>query len=295
MLAASEDYLLNNLRIEIQQIDELPPIPTVGQELLQALNDNDIEIEDIANIILKDASLSAKLLGLANSAFFGFSRSFNDLTDAIINVLGLDLVRGISLGMVVNNCFNPNECQTFKMDEYWTKSLLTANLTKNMGMKTELKNEVTPGFLYLYGLLHSLGKLILATRFPKEIDGLNKHCNKDKEQTDQEMLAAEIKYLGISHCQAAEYLGNKWHLPEDVIDVMGNYLDSNYQGVSSKQALLTGVCSHIVEQWLNGQEQIESVRPEILKTLSIDMNDIAIIAEKEYAKKKDVLEIASQM
>ena len=295
MLAASEDYLLQNLRIEIQQIDELPPIPTVGQELLQALNDDQIDIEDIANIIIKDTSLSAKLLGLANSAFFGFSRTFNDLSDAIINVLGLDLVRGISLGMVVNNCFNPKDCPSFDMDDYWARSLLTANLCKNLGMKTDLKSEVSPGFLYLYGLLHSLGKLILATRFPNEIDALYKHCNKENDLSNREMLQTELKYLGVSHCQAAEFLGTKWHLPDDVIDVMSQYLEEDYEGPSHKQVLLTGVCAHIVDQWLNGQEHLESIQPGILEQLKIDMNDIAIIAEKEHAKIKDILEIASQL
>ena len=79
-------------------------MPSIAQEILIASNDVSSGLDDIAKIIKKDPALSAKIIGMSNSAFFGFGRKVTTLEEAIINVLGLDLVKGFALKFGNEQC-----------------------------------------------------------------------------------------------------------------------------------------------------------------------------------------------
>ena len=117
---------ISSVRLEIQKIDHLPAMPSIAQEILIASNDDSSGLDDIAKIIKKDAALAAKIIGMANSAFFGFGRKVTTLEQAIINVLGLDLVKGFALSLAMSRVFNPEKCQQFDIKKYWLSAFITA-------------------------------------------------------------------------------------------------------------------------------------------------------------------------
>lgn len=100
-----------SIRLEIQKIKELPPLPVIAQQLLAALNSDEVSIDEIAKVIQSDPIVTSRILGLANSAFFGFRRSLYNLTEAIVTVLGLDLVRALGLAMVMGGVFDVRKCR----------------------------------------------------------------------------------------------------------------------------------------------------------------------------------------
>ena len=159
-------HALSSVRLEIQKIDYLPPMPVVAQEILIASNDHTSDMDDIAQIIKKDPALTAKIVGMANSAFFGFGRNVTTLEQAIINVLGLDLVKGFALSLAMSGVFNPEKCENFDLKRYWCSAFLTAELATGFANHIDSKQSLDPNELYLYGLLHNIGILVLADRFP---------------------------------------------------------------------------------------------------------------------------------
>ena len=96
---------ITNIRLEIQKLKNLPPLPFIAQQLIGALNNEDSSMTAIAAIINQDPSLASQILGLSNSAFFGFGRKLYTVHEAIIN-LGLDLVRGLALTLVMGGVFD---------------------------------------------------------------------------------------------------------------------------------------------------------------------------------------------
>ncbi len=93
---------VSSVRLEIQKIDCLPPIPSVAQEILIASNDDTTDMNDVAKIIKRDPALVARIIGMANSAFFDFGRNVITIEQAIIIVLGLDLVKSFALSLAMS-------------------------------------------------------------------------------------------------------------------------------------------------------------------------------------------------
>ena len=283
--------MLNDRRVDIQKIDDLPPLPIIANELLAALNDPDSEIEDISEIIIKDPGLTAKLLGLANSAFFGFGRPVNNITDAIINVLGLDLVKGLSIGLIMGNSFDVNKCKGFDIARYWSNSLLTANLTKDMAVITDFENNVNPGFMYLYGLLHNIGVLVMADCFADEMGDVFLAHDREPEL---KLISIENERLGINHHQAGYYLAEKWELPQDICITIKQYTNFDYRDLYFEQAQLTGYCSRLTQNWLQGST-IEPKNELIPSLLNISMDKAEDIINKNKNKIDDLNSIAANM
>lgn len=152
----SGQQAVSSVRLEIQKIDHLPPMPSIAQEILIASNDDTSDMNDIAKIIKKDPGLTAKIIGMANSAFFGFGRNVATLEQAIINVLGLDLVKGFSLSLAMSSVFDLDKCANFDLKRSWSSAFLTAELASGFTNHIDSKQVLDPNQLYLHGLLHNI-------------------------------------------------------------------------------------------------------------------------------------------
>ena len=278
-------------RIEIQKLQDLPPLPLIANELLAKLNDSDADIDDISAIIIRDPGLTAKLLSLANSAFFGFGRRVETISAAIINVLGLEIVKSLSIGLIMSGSFDTKKCRRFELGQYWASALLTAELVKSMNKLHAVDANVTPCFYYLYGLLHNLGILVLADRFPQEMDIV--FAEKEKNP-DKHLLDIEDQTLGINHMTAAAYLGIRWNLPEDIVTVMSHYRDPAYQEDYWKVCKLTGLCANQTKKWLTGNTE-NNLETESLIELGYEVDSVESVHEDVKSKLDDVNTLAGQM
>lgn len=238
---------LSSVRLEIQKIDHLPPMPAVAQEILIASSDDTSDMDDIAKIIKKDPALTAKIIGMANSAFFGFGRNVSTLEQAIINVLGLDLVKGFALSLAMSGVFDTRKCASFDIKRYWSSAFLTAELASGFSSHIDSKQDLDPNQLYLHGLLHNIGILILSDRFPNIMSELFEAALGDKEKR---LIDHEKDTIDFNHHEAGAWLGHKWKLPYEVIDIIEHHHDLDYQERNSNLVILIGLCSRVSRQWL---------------------------------------------
>ncbi len=290
-LAVADCRTVTDYRIDIQKIRDLPPLPHIANELMAVLNSNDADIDDIAQIIVQDPGLTAKLLSLANSAFFGFGRNVNTISEAIINVLGLELVKSLSVGLILSGTFDTKKCKYFSVAEYWIVSLLTAELVKHMSKIKVVNPDVNPGFFYLYGLLHNLGMLVLADRFPNE---LNQVLATKEKYPEQKLIDIENVQLGIDHHSAAVYLANKWNLPEDICSVMGHYFQNDYREKYWEVCVLTGYCSRLSHSWLE-ETSDETEEIDLENLFSFPQKKLNTSIEIVHSKLEDVTTLANRM
>ena len=283
---------LSSVRIEIQKIDYLPPLPSVAQEILIACNNETSDMDDIVKIIKKDPALTAKIIGMANSAFFGFGRNVATLEQAIINVLGLDLVKGFALSLAMSSVFDPEKCANFDIKRYWCSAFLTAELATGFVNHIDSKQVLDPNQLYLYGLLHNIGILVLADRFPNIMSELFATALEDKEKR---LIEYEKETIDFNHHEAGAWLGHKWKLPYEIIDIIEHHYNLSYQERNSNLVHLIGLCSRISRQWILETNYDPMQEVDLIKSLNLNPDALENYLDTSYGKLSDIQQLVDKI
>src|SRR6185436_737485 len=120
------------LKALVAQMDNLPSIPSLYVQMVEALQSSEVTLEEVGAIIAKDMAMTAKILKLVNSAFFGLRRQISSAAEAV-NYLGLDTIRSLVLSINAFSQFESLPLGRFSIEALWTHSLNTAALAKAIG------------------------------------------------------------------------------------------------------------------------------------------------------------------
>lgn len=195
-------------------IEKTPPLPIVVNTLLNELDNPDANIKKIEETIEKDPLLVAKVLRMANSAYYGFPRSVATVREAII-LLGFNTIRSIALAISIKSIMNVDVSGYWigSIKGLWEHSLLTAGGSRVIAKKLKLQD---PEKYFVAGLLHDIGKIILSdiakeykVQFLKNFLFYNKTISQSEEEI-----------IGISHNVVGHLLANYWNLPQFISDVI---------------------------------------------------------------------------
>lgn len=198
-----------------EAVAALPPLPATAQEILTCFGDEFIDAGKVADVVESDPGICAKLLGLANSAYFGLSEPVHSIREAISRVLGVDTVRSLVLAMAIQQSFNTRKCPAFNARRFWMQSLLTAECCKKLVMADELACDVTRDLAYTTGLCHNLGMMALA-HMDADRTQLVLYANSEGNSTDN-LSDLFVARLGTNHRIMTAELARFWSLPSPMI------------------------------------------------------------------------------
>ncbi len=174
-------------------------------------------------------SVAGRVLGLAGSAFFARGKPVRSLRDAVVRVLGLELVRNIVLGIAVTGSFEPRRVPGFDGLRYWSSALRTAALARTLAAQLSDRlvgrfdtTEYGPDSAYLGGLLHNLGLLALIEVAPEAMEEVFARA---AERDDRSVTRAEQALLEIDHFEVGALLAVRWSLPPAVRIVLSELPD----------------------------------------------------------------------
>lgn len=287
-----EDLVSSDARLRINRLQELPPLPVASQRLLTILSSEEAGLGEVAATIELDPGLAARIIGVARSAFFGQSATIFGVKDAIIRVLGLDMVRSLGLSISLGDALGYERARGFDGRRYWTNALLTADMARYLAPRVTLDAPPPAEPTYLCGLLHGLGLPALAHLFPDE---LSLAMDAAGDTPVWRRADYERQWLGIDHHVAGGWLARRWHLPEEVALTMEHYHDAEYRGPLWPTALLVGACARWSEwRQTEGQDLPPSV-PHELHTLGIPARDMAAIAAAFERKYEQTLNMAATL
>lgn len=199
------------MAVLINDLKDIPPLSSSARGILKIIHDEDADIDELSQIIEHDPVLLAKIIGLANSAFFG-TRSVNNVHRAIIDVLGFRTTKNIVLGVVLGGLFNPRQCQSFDLSKFWLQSLMTATLAKDIVFKLKIST-LDANDAYLSGMLNEIGLMALAYLYPAKMAQVLSDC-------EIPLCECENKHFGQNHYDFSAHFLCDWQLPEIVINVM---------------------------------------------------------------------------
>lgn len=276
---------IEQVKYKFNRITTLPPLPRTATQLLNIMGDPEVDIEQVAKIIEQDPPLTARILGLANSAYFGQQREINTVREAIIRVLGMNLVKSLSLSIAMAGTFDTSACREFNLADYWYTSLGTATLARMIAQRASLNDASIADSVYLCGLLHKLGLLLLANLFPEEVSEV---LAEYRQNPDADLCALERNTIGVDHMAAGEWLLNRWHLPEAVTQVIGFFDNSEYNGFYRFHLALIRAASHWVSAEMSGRQVQLSADVAMLSVLGLNGEACSALEEKFFSQRDEL-------
>jgi len=255
---------------KLDSIKDIPTLPTIIFELNELLQDPNTPITEISDIIEKDQAMSLRVLKLVNSAFYGIHKEVNDIGNAIV-LLGFNTVRNaiVSLG-VINSFSGIKSLEGFDISDFWKHSLAVAVVSKSLAGKTKI---ASPDSCFVGGLLHDIGKVILAQYFQ---DLFEKVWNAAKKENIS-FYEAEKKEISIDHAIIGARLATNWELPESFIDVIRWHHDVRNDTESKKMILIIYLSDIIVNSYNadpDGNIDLSLMHPAASKFLKKQLGDV---------------------
>jgi HD-like signal output (HDOD) protein/CheY-like chemotaxis protein len=200
------------LKTLVSGMGTLPSIPAAYGAIMEELRVDEPSIARVGEIIARDPAMTAKLLQLVNSAFFGLGHAIVDPVQGV-NFLGLATVSSLALSAQVFARFDPTKLPGFRVDALWEHSLAVAALSRDIAA-TVTDDPATHDNAYLAGLLHDVGELVLA-------DGTPGTYGLVLERARREGLSGhvpELEDLGTTHATVGGYLLGLWGLADAVVE-----------------------------------------------------------------------------
>jgi HD-like signal output (HDOD) protein len=188
----------------IREVDTLPALPETVERVREAANDPDKSAKDVANILVMDPPIMAKVLGVANSAAYGFSQRVDDINHAVA-LLGLRETFSIVMSAAVINLFDKSKVLNYK--RFWLNAMYCAAASRFVVKASGRKG--APG-LFSAGLLHDVGIAALAEVSPEQYSKI------DQSLTGMALVEDEEDKIGLCHNEAGFALAEHWELPADI-------------------------------------------------------------------------------
>lgn len=229
--------------------DILPPLPEILVKIQSAINDSKIDARALSQIILKDPSLTAKIMKLANSAYYRHGKhEVNTVTDAIV-IMGFDAIKNVVLGLSVYNIMN----RLPRVEGYkniWRHSLSCAVCAQRLAEMTKMQ---VPETIFVAGLLHDIGKLILAQVFPEKYA---KIIDRIREE-DEGIIKTEREILLTDHAQAGELVADFWNFPRHITHAIRHHEInsdlSDFRKFDSNETNIV-IMSNFISHYVYGKE-----------------------------------------
>ncbi|NHZ81231.1 HDOD domain-containing protein [Massilia sp. CCM 8695] len=253
----------------VKRIRDLPSLSTVVVELLSTMDQEDIDVHVLGAKIALDQSLTAKTLRLANSSFYGMSSKVTTIHQAI-SVLGFHSIRTLVTACAVTGSFPAGVSGGINLQAFWRHSVATAVCAKLLAVHLKLNADTA----FTAGLLHDIGTLVLATRFPAEYSAMLAY----RKEHDCYIIEAERAVIGVDHAMAGAALAAYWKFPAAMQESVASHHHLDAAGTPTLPLLIhaANVFAHALD--LSGEE--DDLVPPLSQTLWMSL----ALSEADCAK-----------
>jgi putative nucleotidyltransferase with HDIG domain len=237
----------------VSQTETLPSLPAVYTEVINELQSKEPAVKKVAEIISTDLAMTAKILQVVNSAFFGLVRKISNPKEAVM-LLGTETIKALVLSVKIFSEFNQKKFSWFNFDELFNHSMAVSMFAQTISKKEHLDQNLVNNSL-MAGMFHDLGKLILVTNFQEPYQKvLTEAAN-----TKQNLWDLECEMFGTSHAEIGAYLMGLWGLEYPVIEAIAFHHRPG-KSLSNSTGLLTAVhFGDAFDRLKNGPNDLNSV------------------------------------
>ncbi|HIJ89871.1 MAG: HDOD domain-containing protein [Desulfobulbaceae bacterium] len=274
-----------NLRDFLKKVKDLPTISAVANEINVADKNDSLTAKSLGAIITRDPALTARVLKLSNSAYYGMPREVTSLERAV-TILGFNTIKNLALTISVFHVFKTNEGQLLDLKELWYHSLGAGIAAKHLALHSPMlaAEKALPEQAFLCGILHDIGKIAFAQNLPTELAEIL-HQTKTGTIPQHEI---EKTILGFNHQRAGQAMANSWNFPEDYQTVIRLHHAPSAAAIGDNQKILTLVISvylgNKIAKALHLGESTDThmakVTPEDLRNVGINKQDLPVVIQE---------------
>lgn len=224
------------LRSLIARTSSLPSTPAAYRDLLQVLQTPDVSAREIGAALARDMGMTAKVLQLVNSAFFGRRRHITSPEEAVM-FLGIDTVKALALSLSAFSSFDASRCPQFSIQDLQRHSTVVASLARQIANSRPLAKSALDD-AFVAGLLHDVGQLVLVAHHSGQYD----HVLRAVKAGNKTLSEAEREIFGTTHAEVGSYLLWLWGLPDSVVEAVAFH---HYPGNSKADSFGPVLAVHV--------------------------------------------------
>lgn len=250
---------------------QLESLPTIFYQINEAVENPETSFAEIGHIISQDSALTARLLKIVNSSFFGFSSKVETIMHAI-TVVGMAQLRDLALATAIINNFKGIPKDAVNMQSFWQHSIATGLAGRVIAVYLK---EPNPERFYVLGLLHDLGRLLLYLAIPEDMSRvLVKYSHGGL------LHEAENEILGWDHAEVGGRLLRTWNLPDPLVEgVLYHHNPSRAPRFPMEAAVthLADILAQALELGNSGERYVSSLDNEAWQELGLSTSFLSSV------------------
>ncbi|MDM7856703.1 aminoacyl-tRNA deacylase and HDOD domain-containing protein [Thiopseudomonas acetoxidans] len=282
---------LTTLRIKqrLEETLEIPPLSVTAQKVLRLRTDPNAYVDELTAIVETDPAMAAQVMSWAASPYYAAPGKVRSIEDAIIRVLGFDLVINLALGLALGKTLKLPSQNASQNRDYWQQAIYTASLIEGLVVAIPRQYRPEAGLAYLAGLLHSFGYVLLAHIFPSYFSLISQYL-----AANPHLQACYVEHflLGITREQMGAWLMQHWQMPEELTVAIRQQHNPDYQGPYAVYSQLT----YLATQLLAAQEGVtQDIPASLYESLHLTPTDAQQALDKVTAAEQALRLLAAQL
>jgi putative nucleotidyltransferase with HDIG domain len=266
-------------------MDKLSSVPLVYTRLNEAINSPRSSVGYMSTIISQDPALSARLLHIVNSAFFGFPRKIDTISRAVI-VVGTQQLRDLALATSVIKSFKRIPEKFLTIESFWKHSVATGTAARTIAT---LVREQNVEQFFVAGILHDVGRLIILEKVPEKAEEIFQRVNTSGEMVHE----AERHVLGFDHAAVGSALVQAWRLPLSFEQIIGHHhspgLATRYN-VETAIVHIADIMAHAMQIGSSGEQSVPAIDEDAWESLGLSLDVLPRLIDLVDRQSNEVFE-----
>lgn len=288
---AVQAFTARRIQKRLEETIEIPPLADTAQKIIKLRVDPNASIDDITGVVETDPALAAQVVSWAASPYYASPGKIRSVEDAIVRVLGFDLVINLALGLALGKTLSLPKDNPQQATPYWQQSIYTAAIIEGLTRAMPRAERPEAGLTYLAGLLHNFGYLLLAHVFPPHFSLICRHLEVNPHLNH---TYVEQHLLGISREQIGAWLMKLWDMPVELSAALRFQHDPAYDGEFSEFPNLVCLATRLLRSRGIGSGPLEEIPDELLERLGIAREKAEDVVNKVLEAESLLRELASQ-
>ena len=288
---AVQAFTARRIQQRLEATIEIPPLAETAQKIIKLRVDPNATIDDITGVVETDPALAAQVVSWAASPYYASPGKIRSVEDAIVRVLGFDLVINLALGLALGKTLSLPKDHPQHSTPYWQQSIYTAAVIEGLTRAMPRTQRPEAGLTYLAGLLHNFGYLLLAHVFPPHFSLICRHLEVNPHLCHS---FVEQHLLGISREQIGSWLMRYWDMPEELSTALRFQHDPAYDGAYAEYPNLVCLAVRLLRSRGIGSGPDEDIPDALLERLGLSREKANDVVSKVLEAEVLLRELASQ-